>query len=139
MENSTGCRTPTPTRTVIRSASRTTIGLNYIRNSVKVVVDAYNGTTTFYVTDANEPIIKAYIGIFPALFKPIDQMPASLRAHIRYPERLFSVQAAMYSTYHMTDPQVFYNKEDLWAIPNDSSGDPVAGDGAVLCHHATAR
>ena len=98
-------------------------GLNYIRNSVKVVVDAYNGTTTFYVTDANEPIIKAYSGIFPALFRPIDQMPASIRAHVRYPETLFNVQAAMYSTYHMTDPQVFYNKEDLWAIPNDMSGD----------------
>jgi uncharacterized protein len=97
-------------------------GLNYIRNSVKVVVDAYNGTTTLYVTDSNEPIIKAYTGIFPALFKPIDQMPASLRAHVRYPETLFTVQAAMYSTYHMTDPQVFYNKEDLWAVPNDTSG-----------------
>ncbi|MDE3087817.1 MAG: UPF0182 family protein [Chloroflexota bacterium] len=98
-------------------------GLNYIRNSVKVVIDAYNGTTTYYVTDANEPIIKSYMGIFPALFRSIDQMPASLRAHVRYPETLFNVQAAMYSTYHMTDPQVFYNKEDLWAIPNDSSGD----------------
>ncbi len=98
-------------------------GLNYIRNSVKVVIDAYNGTTTYYVTDSNEPIIKSYMGIFPALFRPIDQMPASLRAHVRYPETLFNVQAAMYSTYHMTDPQVFYNKEDLWAIPNDSSGD----------------
>lgn len=97
-------------------------GLNYIRNSVKVVVDAYNGTTTYYVTDANEPLIKSYMGIFPALFEPIDQMPASIRAHVRYPETLFNVQAAMYSTYHMTDPQVFYNKEDLWAIPNDTSG-----------------
>ena len=97
--------------------------LNYLRNSVKVVVDAYNGATTFYVTDANEPIIKAYQGIFPALFRPIDQMPASLRAHVRYPETLFSVQAAMYRTYHMQDAQVFYNKEDLWAIPNESSAD----------------
>ncbi len=101
-------------------------GLNYIRNSVKVVIDAYNGTTTFYVTDVNEPLIKSYSGIFPALFRPIDQMPASLRAHIRYPETLFNVQAAMYSTYHMTDPQVFYNKEDLWAIPNDTSGTQAA-------------
>jgi uncharacterized protein len=97
-------------------------GLNYIRNSVKVVIDAYNGTTTFYVTDANEPLIKSYAEIFPELFKPIAQMPASLRAHVRYPELLFNVQASMYQTYHMTDPQVFYNKEDLWAIPNDTSG-----------------
>jgi uncharacterized protein len=98
-------------------------GLNYIRNSVKAVVDAYNGTTTFYIADANEPLVRSYAEIFPALFKPIDQMPASIRAHVRYPEMLFNVQAAMYQSYHMTDPQVFYNKEDLWAIPNDTSGD----------------
>ncbi|MGE5141711.1 MAG: UPF0182 family protein [Rudaea sp.] len=97
-------------------------GLNYIRNSVKIVVDAYNGTTTFYMTDPNEPLVKSYAEIFPALFKPIDQMPASIRAHVRYPEMLFNIQASMYQTYHMTDPQVFYNKEDLWAIPNDTAG-----------------
>ncbi len=96
-------------------------GLNYIRNSVKVVVDAYNGTTTFYIADADEPILKSYRGIFPALFKPLEQMPASLRAHIRYPEGLFRIQADMYRTYHMQDPLVFYNKEDLWAIPNESA------------------
>lgn len=100
-------------------------GLNYIRNSVKIVIDTYNGTTTFYIADANEPILKAYRDIFPALFRSIDQMPASLRAHIRYPEDLFTIQAAMYRTYHMQDPQVFYNKEDLWAIPNELfSGQP---------------
>ncbi|MGE5139658.1 MAG: UPF0182 family protein [Rudaea sp.] len=98
-------------------------GLNYIRNSVKVVIDAYNGTVSFYVADATDPLVKSYSGIFPALFRPIDQMPASLRAHVRYPETLFNIQAAMYATYHMTDPQVFYNKEDLWAVPNDTSGD----------------
>ncbi len=97
-------------------------GLNYIRNSVKIVTDAYNGTATFYVTDTSEPLIKSYAEIFPALFRPIDQMPASLRVHVRYPELLFNIQAGMYETYHMTDPQVFYNKEDLWAIPNDTSG-----------------
>ncbi|MGB8647546.1 MAG: UPF0182 family protein [Anaerolineae bacterium] len=97
-------------------------GLNYIRNSVKVVIDAYNGTTTLYVTDANEPLIKSYGEIFPELFRSIDQMPASIRAHVRYPEMFFTIQASMYQTYHMTDPQVFYNKEDLWAIPNDTSG-----------------
>ncbi len=100
-------------------------GLNYIRNSVKIVLDAYNGTVTFYVADPNEPILKSYRDIFPALFRPIDQMPASLRAHVRYPEDLFSIQAAMYQTYHMQDPQVFYNKEDLWAVPNEVlSGQP---------------
>lgn len=97
-------------------------GLNYIRNSVKIAIDAYNGTTTFYITDANEPLVKSYSEIFPELFRPLADMPASLRAHIRYPEMLFNIQASMYQTYHMTDPQVFYNKEDLWAIPNDTSG-----------------
>ena len=97
-------------------------GLNYIRNSIKVVTDAYDGTVTFYVADSMDPILKSYRDIFPALFHPLEQMPASLRAHIRYPEDLFSVQAEMYQTYHMQDPQVFYNKEDLWAIPNEFLG-----------------
>jgi uncharacterized membrane protein (UPF0182 family) len=100
-------------------------GINYIRNSVKIVVDAYNGSVTFYAAQPDEPLLKTYSGIFPALFRPIDQMPESLRVHIRYPEDLFSIQAAMYQTYHMQDPQVFYNKEDLWAIPNEVlSGQP---------------
>jgi hypothetical protein len=94
--------------------------INYIRNSVKIVIDAYNGTTAFYVVEPNEPLLQAYRAIFPALFKPFEQMPESLRAHIRYPETLFSIQAAMYRTYHMQDPLVFYNKEDLWAIPNEA-------------------
>lgn len=100
--------------------------LNYIRNSVKIAVDAYNGTTTFYVNDPNEPLVKTYRDIFPALFRSMDEMPASLKAHIRFPEYLFSVQADMYRTYHMQDPQVFYNKEDLWAIPTDASGNAGA-------------
>ena len=94
-------------------------GINYIRNSVKIVTDAYNGSVTFYAADPNEPILKSYRAIFPALFHSLEQIPASLRAHIRYPEDLFSVQATMYQTYHMQDPLVFYNKEDLWAIPNE--------------------
>ncbi len=94
--------------------------INYIRNSVKVVLDAYNGSLTFYVADPNEPILKSYREIFPSLFRSMDTMPASLSVHIRYPEDLFSIQAAMYQTYHMQDPQVFYNKEDLWAIPNEN-------------------
>ncbi len=95
--------------------------ISYIRNSVKITIDAYNGTTTFYITDPNEPLIKSYREIFPALFRSMEDMPASIKAHIRYPEFLFSVQAAIYRTYHMQDAQVFYNKEDLWAIPNESN------------------
>ena len=95
--------------------------INYIRNSVKITIDAYDGTTTFYTAEPDEPILRAYRAIFPALFKPIEQMPAALREHLRYPEGLFTIQAAMYRTYHMQDPLVFYNKEDLWAFPNESA------------------
>ncbi len=98
---------------------------NYMRNPVKVVLDAYNGTVTFYVVDPNEPLLRSYRDIFPALFRSFDDMPASLRAHIRYPEGLFTVQSAVYATYHIQDPLVFYNKEDLWAIPNENlTGQP---------------
>ncbi|MBI4522959.1 MAG: UPF0182 family protein [Deltaproteobacteria bacterium] len=90
---------------------------NYIRNSVKAVVDAYHGTVNFYLSDSQDPVIRAYAGAFPGLFKPLDAMPEDLRAHIRYPQDLFLVQAHMYATYHMRDPQVFYNKEDLLSIP----------------------
>jgi uncharacterized membrane protein (UPF0182 family) len=92
-------------------------GINYIRNSVKVVIDAYNGTTTFYVFDEVDPIVATYAGIFPTLFKPASEMPADLKAHIRYPADLFSIQADMYATYHMQNPQVFYNREDLYERP----------------------
>ncbi len=93
--------------------------VNYIRNSVKVAIDAYTGETTFYVVDPADPIIRTYQAIFPDLFTPAEQMPAVLRAHWRYPEQLFRVQAAAYAAYHMDDPQVFYNKEDLWATPTE--------------------
>jgi uncharacterized protein len=90
---------------------------NYLRNSVKAVIDAYNGTMRFYITDDSDPIITTYSNIFPGVFEPIKSMPRDIRAHIRYPGGLFDVQAHMFATYHMTDPQVFYNKEDLWKIP----------------------
>ncbi len=90
---------------------------NYIRNSVKATVDAYHGTVAFYLADAADPLIRTYARAFPGLFKPLGDMPADLQRHIRYPEDLFTVQARMYATYHMEDPQVFYNKEDLWTIP----------------------
>jgi uncharacterized membrane protein (UPF0182 family) len=90
---------------------------NYIRNSVKAVVDAYNGAVHFYLSDPEDPIVAAYGKIFPGLFEPLTAMPEGLRAHIRYPQDLFAIQARMYATYHMQDPQVFYNKEDLFSIP----------------------
>ncbi len=98
---------------------------NYIRNSVKAVVDAYNGDMSFYVTETADPIIETYARIFPHTFKPISEMPADLRGHIRYPQDLLSIQAHIYATYHMTDPQVFYNKEDLWKIPEKTFGNLV--------------
>ena len=90
---------------------------NYIRNSVKAVVDAYHGTVTFYISSPDDPIIRAYSKIFPGLFKPLEAMPEDLQTHIRYPQDLFNIQARMYATYHMQDAQVFYNKEDLLSIP----------------------
>ena len=90
--------------------------LNYIRNSVKAVVDAYDGKVTLYVADPDDPLIRAYSSIFPGLYTPLDQMPGSLRRHLRYPERFFSMQVAMYAAFHMRDPRVFYNQEDLWEL-----------------------
>jgi uncharacterized membrane protein (UPF0182 family) len=92
---------------------------NYIRNSVKAAVDAYNGDLTFYVVDSDDPIIQAYAAIFPDLFRPWEEMPDGLRLHLRYPEGLFIIQAEMNNTYHMQDPTVFYNKEDLWAVAHE--------------------
>jgi hypothetical protein len=95
-------------------------GVNYIRNAVKIAVDAYEGTLTFYLADAADPLVRTYARIFPTLFRPLEAMPLSLRQHIRYPEDLFLRQAAVYGTYHMTDPEVFYNKEDQWSFPQVS-------------------
>ena len=97
-------------------------GLNYIRNSVKAVLDAYNGTVTFYVVDPADPIIATYQRIFPTLFKPLGAMPADLQRHIRYPEDLFRIQAQQYRAYHMDAPEVFYNREDLWQFPREPTG-----------------
>jgi len=98
--------------------SEPTAGMgNYIRNSVKVLVDAYNGLLRFYLADPSDPLIQTWGRIFPDMFLPLDQMPADLRAHVRYPSDLFRIQSHIYSTYHMLNPQVFYNKEDRWEIP----------------------
>jgi uncharacterized membrane protein (UPF0182 family) len=93
--------------------------INYLRNSVKVIVDAYDGTTTFYVFDDEDPIIAAYRNVFPALFKDGSAMPAGMRKHVRYPELFLKLQAAVYGLYHMTDPGVFYNREDLWTVASE--------------------
>lgn len=92
-------------------------GLNYIRNSVKVVVDAYDGTMQFYVVDPSDPILQVYRGIFPSLFTAADAIPETVRDHFRYPTDLFRIQASKYLAYHMTNPEVFYNQEDLWRFP----------------------
>jgi hypothetical protein len=92
-------------------------GINYLRNSVKAVVDAYDGTLSFYISDPNDVLVKVYARMFPGLFKPMAAMPADLRLHVRYPHQFLQVQAAMFAAYHMTDPKVFYNKENLWEIP----------------------
>ncbi len=92
-------------------------GLNYIRNSVKVVVNMYDGTVMFYVMDPNDPVLEVYRRAFPNFFKDLNQLSADLKKHLRYPQDLFSVQADLYRTFHMTVPQVFYNREDLWVLP----------------------
>ena len=101
------------------SQSQNNTGFNYIRNSVKVVIDAYNGDVSYYVIDPSDPLVRTYEKIFPTLFKPISEMPVFLRRHIRYPMDLFQIQGKMYKTFHMTNPQVFYNQEDLWSLPTE--------------------
>ena len=96
--------------------------VNYIRNSVKITVDAFNGDVNMYEWDSNDPIIATYRGMFPGLFKSQNEMPPALAEHVRYPQDMFDLQAHKYAKYHMKDPQNFYNNEDLWAIPNEKFG-----------------
>jgi hypothetical protein len=105
--------------------------VNYMRNSVKVVVDAYNGTTDFYVFDEADPVLAAYRKIFPSLFKDASAMPVELRKHVRYPEMLFKLQAEVYGLYHMTDPEVFFNREDLWTVATESGTDDAGQPASV--------
>ena len=102
------------------------LNLNYIRNSVKIVIDAYNGTIDFYLMDSADPIAATYQQIFPGLFKPFAGMPPDLQKHIRYPEDLFRIQARLFQTYHMESADVFYNREDLWQFPRQPAGDGVS-------------
>ena len=104
-------------QTLRLNSPSTSLRVNYIRNSVKVVIDAYNGSVVFYQADADDPIIKTYSKIFPGIFRPMSEVPKSLVSHLRYPEDIFTLQTAVYSVYHMDDPQIFYNKEDQWEIP----------------------
>lgn len=94
-------------------------GINYIRNSVKIVIDAYEGTVDYYMVDENDPILNVYASIFPDLFKPFSDLPEGLTNHLRYPQDLFEIQIEQFNRYHMTQPQVFYNQEDLWTRPNE--------------------
>jgi len=100
-------------------------GMNYIRNSVKAVVDMYDGTVSLYTMDSKDPVLAMYARAFPGVFKDLTDLPADLKAHLRYPEDLFAIQSTQYETFHMTDPQVFYNREDLWVPPQEKY------DGAV--------
>ena len=98
-------------------AQRISDGTNYMRNSVKVVIDAYDGTVDAYIADPNDPVVRTYAHIFGSIFKPLSEMPADIRRHVRYPGDLFRVQAALHATYHMVEPQTFYHREDQWEIP----------------------
>jgi uncharacterized membrane protein (UPF0182 family) len=100
-------------------------GMNYIRNSIKAVVDMYDGTVSLYAMDSKDPVLAMYERAFPGVFKDLTDLPADLKAHLRYPEDLFGIQSTQYETFHMTDPQVFYNREDLWVPPQEKY------DGAV--------
>jgi hypothetical protein len=101
--------------------------VNYIRNSVKVVVDAYDGSITYYAADASDPILRAWEATFPGVFRPIDEAPAELLAHFRYPENLFQIQAAAFTNYHVTDPQTFYGKQDFWQVAEDPTQSVTTG------------
>ncbi|MGH7672588.1 MAG: UPF0182 family protein, partial [Gemmatimonadales bacterium] len=92
-------------------------GINYMRNSVKVVIDAFDGTVTAYLADPADPLVRTFAKVFPGIFQPLDSMPADLRAHLRYPEDLFRVQSDMYAIYHMAEPEIFYHREDQWQKP----------------------
>jgi len=105
--------------------------VNYIRNSAKIIIDAYDGSISFYQSDTADPIIRTYAKIFPNLFQPMNKMPKSLASHLRYPEDIFSLQTAIYTTYQMDNPQIFYNKEDQWEIPTISEGQEQGATDAV--------
>jgi uncharacterized membrane protein (UPF0182 family) len=115
------------------------LNLNYIRNSVKVVIDAYNGTADFYLVDPVDPIAATYQRIFPGLLQPFAAMPPDLQKHVRYPEDLFLIQARLYQSYHMKAADVFYNREDLWQFPRQPVGDAGAGTAPMVPYYIIMR
>ncbi len=114
----------TPVKMDINAAGY--IDANYVRNSIKATVDAYDGTVGLYVSDPKDPIAQTYGRIFPGLLQPLDRMSPGLRAHLRYPEDLFRLQRSVYAAYHVDDPRIFYFREDSWAIPTEPNADPSA-------------
>jgi len=102
-------------------------GFNYIRNSVKIVIDAYHGSVTFYIADETDPLLRTWRRIFPNVFNPLDKMPSDIRAHLRYPEDIFKVQTDMFTVYHMSHPQLLYNREDQWETPTINAVDTDMG------------
>lgn len=112
-------------RLLVTQLDQQLAGINYIRNSVKVVVDAYNGNTDFYIYDPDDPLIQVWEKIFPELFHQKEDMPEELRKHVRYPEEMLLTQGLVYARYHMTDPEVFYNQEDLWVRATEKYYDQV--------------
>ena len=122
------------------SGIETGSSFNYVRNSVKAVVDAYDGTTTLYVNDPTDPLIATWAAVYPTLFTPLSSLPADLWPHLRYPEGLFNVQTGMFEGYHVTDPTTFYQGDNLWTVPNGSQakGQTLPGRG-VLRPDAAAR
>jgi uncharacterized protein len=116
--------------------SEPSVNLNYLRNSVKAVVDAYDGTLTFYAFDPGDPLLGTYQKIFPGMFQPKDAMPATLMKHVRYPEDYFDVQAQIFTSYHVTSPSVFYNKGDQWEIPGNVS---ITGSGRMASYYVVMR
>ncbi len=124
------------TTTGLYPYSAPTGGLNYLRNSVKAVIDAYNGTLDFYAFDPGDPVLATYARIFPGMFKPKSAMPAALMDHVRYPEDLFNVQAEVFTTYHVKNPGVLYNKGDQWEIPSHVS---ISGSGRMAAYYVIMR
>jgi uncharacterized membrane protein (UPF0182 family) len=114
-------------------------GVNYIRNSVKATVDAYDGTVRLYMADETDPIVRTYAAIFPGTLRPLSEMPASMRAHVRYPEDIFRLQCAVYATYHMNSAQVLYNKEDQWAVASSPESPTPDKDTAMSPYYTIMR
>lgn len=112
---------------------------NYFRNAAKIVVDAYDGTVSFYIADEADPLVKTYAKIFPGLFQPLNAMSADLRSHVRYPEDFFTVQAQMYAAYHMDSPEVFYNREDIWQFPKTPGAEKDAPESRMDPYYINMR